>query len=143
MTTTIRTLERIWPPNTLSSRAQSAWLAQSFVITSHAEDPGTHRKQVNTAAKKTYKALLYHFVKLTIICHYVFKRAHPSSSNINFPIRKTADDFINKYFFRSLKDLLTILSEEHKTFTIITGTGVPPRQIVVVLPQTGPSPSDL
>lgn len=47
----------------------------------------------------------------------------------------------------SLKDLLTtchqLLSEGHKAFMITTGTGVPPRQIVVILPQTGFSPNDL
>lgn len=143
MTTTARTSESLWSPNTLFSRAQSAWLPQSFVITSHAEDLGTHGKQVNTAAKKTYKVFLCHFVKPAGTCHYLFKKAHPSSSNINFLIRKTADDFINKSFFRSLKDLWTVLSEEHKSFMIVTETGVPPRQIVVILPQTGPSPRDL
>lgn len=62
-------------------------------------------------------------------------------------LEKLLDNFINKCFFVSLKDLLTtchqLLSERHKAFMSTTGTGVPPRQSVAILLQTGFSPSVL
>jgi len=102
---------------------------------------------VNTAAKKTCKVHLYHFIKQIIVCHYLFRELIFPALILISQLEKLLDNFINKCFFLTLKDLLTVchqlLSEGHKTFVITTGSGVPLKQIGAILPQTGFSLSDL
>lgn len=80
----------------------------------------------------------------TTVCHYLFKSVYPFSSNINFPVKKNC--WTNSLTNTSSCHLLTtchqLLSKGHKTFMMTTGTGIPPGQIVVILPQAGFSPSD-